>query len=108
MTSPRSAKERAEAGIASSAAHAGKEWQDQAVAAARLFLRWNTRRNADDWFTIEDCRLWCSSRIDSPPDLRSWGAVTRRLKTEGIISPCGFFSAANSSNGSPKPLYRRK
>ena len=107
MTSPRSAKERAEAGIASSAAHAGKEWQDQAVAAARLFVRWNEKNYGNEPFTMEELREWCALRIDDPPDLRSWGAVTRRLKSEGVITPTGFYAKAQSSNLSPKPLYVR-
>jgi hypothetical protein len=102
-----SARKKAERGIASSAEHAGKEWQDQAVTAARLFVRWNDKECAGTSFTMEEVRTWCSIRIDDPPDLRAWGAVTRRLKSEGIITPTGFYAKAASSNLSPKPLYRR-
>ncbi len=101
------ARSRAERGIKSSADHAGREWQDQAVAAARLFVRWNERGYGGEPFTMEEVREWASIRIDDPPDLRAWGAVTRRLKSEGIIRPTGGYAKAASSNLSPKPLYVR-
>jgi hypothetical protein len=102
-----SARKKAERGIASSAEHAGKEWQDQAVTAARLFVRWNERVLENHPFTMEQLRLFCEPKIDECPELRAWGAVTRRLKAEGIITPTGFYAKAASSNLSPKPLYRR-
>lgn len=107
MTATKAARNRAESGIASSAEHAGKEWQDQAVAAARLFVRWNDRVLDNIPFTMEQLRLFCEPKIDECPELRAWGAVTRRLKAEGIIEPTGDYALANSSNRSPKPLYRR-
>ena len=107
MTPTQKAKALAERGIASSADHAGKEWQDQAVAAARLFVRWNDRVLENIPFTMEQLRLFCEPKIDECPELRAWGAVTRRLKAEGIIEPTGDYALANSSNRSPKPLYRR-
>jgi hypothetical protein len=97
------ARQKAERGIKASADHAGREWQDQAVAAARLFVR--LTRGAV--FTMESLREWCAPRIDECLELRAWGAVTRRLKSEGIIEPTGGYALANSSNRSPKPLYRR-
>jgi hypothetical protein len=101
------ARQKAERGIKASADHAGREWQDQAVAAARLFVRWNEKNYANEPFTMEEAREWCALRIDDPPDLRAWGAVTRRLKSEGVITPTGFYAKAASSNLSPKMLYRR-
>lgn len=106
MTAKTQASAKAERGIRSSEEHAGKEWQDQAVAAARLFVRWHERRGKI-WFTVEELRLWCQPRIDAAPDLRCWGAATRRLKAENVIEATGFYAPANSSNRSPKPLYRR-
>jgi hypothetical protein len=102
-----SARKKAERGIASSAEHAGKEWQDQAVAAARLFVRWNERVYQGHPFTMEQLRTWCEWKIDECPELRAWGAVTRRLKAEGIIVPTGGYAKAVSSNLSPKALYVR-
>ena len=101
------ARQKAERGIKASADNAGREWQDQAVAAARLFVRWNDRYNANKPFTIEALRLWCSPRIDAVSELRSWGAATRRLKSEGVIQATGRFAQAASSNLAPKKLYRR-
>ena len=107
MTANKQARLNGEVGIKSSADHAGKEWQDQAVAAARLFVRWNDRYNANKPFTVETLRLWCSPRIDAVSELRCWGGATRRLKSEGIIQATGRFAQAASSNLSPKMLYRR-
>lgn len=101
------AKKQAERGIKSSADHAGKEWQDQAVAAARMFVRVNDRVLQNKPFTMEQLRLFCAPKIDACPELRAWGAVTRRLKAEGIIQPTGGYAKAASSNLSPKPLYVR-
>lgn len=101
------ARAKAECGIASSAEHAGKEWQDQAVAAARLFVRMCDKYLVNKVFTMEELREWCAPRIDECPELRAWGSVTRRLKAEGIIEPTGGYAKAVSSNRSPKPLYRR-
>lgn len=107
MTAKAQARAKAERGIESSAAYAGKEWQDQAVAASRLFVRWNDRVLDGRAFTIESLRSWVDKRIDSPPELRAWGAVTRRLKAEGVIRPTGGYAKAASSNLSPKALYVR-
>jgi hypothetical protein len=101
------ARQKAERGIKASADNAGREWQDQAVAAARLFVRWNDRVYGGLEFSIEMLRLWCSQRIDAPPDQRAWGAVTRRLKAEKIIRPTGGYLMAASSNLSPKSSYVR-
>lgn len=101
------ARAKAERGISSAEAHAGKEWQDQAVAAARLFVRWNERVWNGTEFSMEMLRLWCEDRIDLPPDRRAWGGVTRRLKAEKIIKPTGRTLRAASSNLCPKPSYVR-
>jgi len=59
-------------------------------------------------FTIEMVRSVVGSEIDPPTDLRAWGHVTRRAVAEKLIERVPkTFSPAASSNGSPKPMYRR-
>lgn len=104
----KSARQRAETGISSSAEHAGKEWQEQAVTAARLFLRWNDKHWNGLEFTIEQLRTWAYNHgLAIPAEERAWGAATRRLVKEGLIAGTGLYLRAVSSHLSPKPSYRR-
>lgn len=92
-------------GIASSAEHAEADapgWQEMAMG----WLRGWVYGAPDDPFTIEEFRLKMAS-IDAPqpPDLRSYGALTRRAIREKLIEPVGY-APAISSNLSPKRTYR--
>lgn len=108
MNTLQSAKAAGERGIASSEQHAGKEWQEQAVTAARLFLRWNDKHFNGLEFTIEQLRTWAYSHgLTMPAEERAWGAATRRLVREGLIQGTGLYLKAMSSHLSPKPSYRR-
>lgn len=98
-----------DAGMQSSAEHAESDmpgWQDEAVEACKEAIDWQD----DEQFTMERIRQlatwWFGLSI--PPELRAWGAVTVRLIREGIIEKTGQYAPAASSNGSAKPLYRRK
>lgn len=76
-------------------------WCDQAAEEIRAFAR---QAVAD--FTVEQARATCTP----PPEgaaLRAWGHVTRRATSLGYIERTGAYAPAASSNGSPKPLYRR-
>lgn len=59
-------------------------------------------------FTCELARCAFQSTIPAPHDLRAWGKVSRMAMARGYIErvPGQFFAAA-SSNGSPKPVYRK-
>lgn len=90
-----------EVGIASSAAHAEDDapgWLERAVDALRRFA-WTVPD-----FTIEEARA--AMHVDPPAELRAWGAVTQTAVRRGIIERTGGFRSAESSNGSPKPVYR--
>lgn len=107
MTQPTlwDAMEKAKAGMAAAADHADAVvagWTDIAFDALCLAVR---SFGAAE-FTVEDLRSKVEYDIPSPPDRRAWGSVTRRAITEGVIVKTGAYSAAISSNGSPKMTYR--
>lgn len=100
------AAKRADAGISRAARKAGKlehGWVASTVEEVRAFVR---AQPATALFTIEDARVACRP-MPMGADARAWGQVTRRAKALGIISPTNQMKPAASSNGSPKPLYRR-
>lgn len=77
--------------------HAG--WVDNAVAKLREFAAKQSQP-----FTIEAARAEIADKLPKPCDLRAWGQVTRKARSEGVIVLAGIAPAA-SSNGSPKPTY---
>lgn len=80
-------------------------WISDAVDALRRFAR-----NQVAVFTIEQARCVIETQpgIPEPTDKRAWGHVTRRAEAEGFIERVrNGYAPATSSNGSPKPLYRR-
>lgn len=77
-------------------------WVDRTAEEVRDYAR-----VTDCKFTIEQARSMCAP-MPSGADARAWGHVTRRAVVLGYIERVpGEFAAAASSNGSPKPLYRR-
>lgn len=61
-------------------------------------------------FTVEMARLAIvqGGMLDKPHDGRAWGKATRMAVAAGYIERVkGQFFPAASSNGSPKPVYRR-
>lgn len=78
-------------------------WTNRAVELLGRFAR-----HQQGVFTIEMARSVIEPELDAPHDLRAWGSVTRRAVTAGLIKRVsGSTAPAVSSNGSPKPLYRR-
>jgi hypothetical protein len=58
-------------------------------------------------FLVEDARQYAEAcGLPTPPDARAWGAVVQALKRRGVLVFAGYASA-QSSNGSPKCLWRR-
>jgi hypothetical protein len=76
-------------------------WVDMAVGKLRTFAE-----ASNDSFTMEQARASFESSIPAPKDLRSFGAVTRKARALGIIHQVGYAPTV-TSNGSPKPKYRR-
>lgn len=102
---------RGEQGIERAAEHAERVlpgWCDRAAEAVRQALQ---RTRMDDAFTIEQVRGAIATADllpEDPPDGRAWGHVTRRAVKLGYVERLpGQYRAAVSSNGSPKPLYRK-
>lgn len=99
------ARRRADTGIARSAERAERcapFWPGLAVEALRHYAL-----TTDKPFTIEAARAYFAATLNPPPDERAWGAVTRIARQRGVIEHTGDYAPAASSNGSPKPLYRR-
>ncbi len=85
-----SAHTAGEAGIASSAEHAGDEWLDvahAAVVALPLGLRFIA---SELWDKIEG----------EPPELRAMGAVIQRAKKAGLIAKTGGAQPSRLAHGS--------
>lgn len=78
-------------------------WTLMAVDAMRRFAAAQT-----GLFTIEMARMVLERELPKPTDGRAWGKVTTMAKRAEYIEPVRntYFPAA-SSNGSPKPVYRR-
>lgn len=93
----------AAAACASKADFHSAGWTDKAIELLRVFAR-----NQPAFFTIEAARGVIAKEIPEPPYLRAWGAVTQRAAQAQFIQKVpGAYAPAASSNGSPKPLYRR-
>lgn len=93
-----------DAGIRSSAQHAGDEWQAKA-------LQWVVLHaiacNGEP-FLAEDVRQEAErDGMEPAPDSRAWGAVMRRAAAQGKIESCGY-APAKSSHMSPKVQWRLK
>lgn len=100
------ANARADVGSQRAADKADREapgWCGAACEALRGFAR-----AQGGVFTIELARLALRHQVPDPRDGRAWGVVTRMAQRNGFIErvPGQYFPAA-SSNGSPKPVYRK-
>lgn len=59
-------------------------------------------------FTIEQLRTLVDGALPKPPDGRAWGGATRGATARGfIVRLKGEYAPAESSNGSPKPMYSK-
>lgn len=101
------ARARGRAGADRAARHAEDEspgWLETAAEAVRQYAR----DTYPQGFIIEEARAAVEHKVARPPDMRSWGAVTRLCKARGYIEPKpGQWRAACSSNGAPKQVYGR-
>jgi hypothetical protein len=100
------ARARAEYGlerVETSAESASPGWCDQACERLRRFAA-----GQGGLFTVELARMAFEKDLPPPPDLRAWGVVARMAASRGFIERVkGVTFAAESSNGSEKPCYRR-
>jgi len=104
------ARERADTGIERAMAAtdaADPQWADDALQAVRKFAAAQAK---GVMFTAELLRLAVErAGLRKPPrDARSWGGIIRAAAgAEFIERVHGATHPAASSNGSPKPVYRR-
>jgi hypothetical protein len=99
------AMERRDVGMARAVDHANaveSEWSGQAIGMLTAFAAEVGRP-----FLIEEARAWAEAHgLPTPPDARSWGAVTKRASAKQRIRKVGFGAAA-SSNNSPKVKWEK-
>ena len=78
-------------------------WTALALDAVRRFAA-----HQGGYFTMEQCRAVVQAELPHQPRLRAWGGVTQSAIRAGFIEPVrGQYAPAASSNGSPKPMYRK-
>ena len=100
------AVKRAEAGVKRSASRAARlepGWIEKTIEEVRAIV---DACDESARFTIEEVRAQCTP-MPAGSDARGWGQVTRRAAALGIIVRTGLYAPAASSNGSPKPIYRK-
>lgn len=78
------------------------DWLEKALERLRAFVR-----HQHGLFTIEQARSVLEAELPVPSDARIWGSVTRQAKAAGIIEQTKVYAPCASSNGSPKPMYRK-
>ncbi len=80
-------------------------WTEMALAAVKAYVH---TTEPGEKFTLEALRMKVEAGLPPPNDLRAWGNVPRMCCKLGILERRkGEFAPAESSNGSPKPVYRR-
>ena len=96
---------KAEAGIQRAADRAERLDEGWICAAAEDLRRFFAGRHGAR-ATIDQARRHCRPVPDGA-DGRAWGCVTRRAQRLGYIERVpGVYAPADSSNGSPKPVYQ--
>ncbi len=94
------------AGATRAADHADRvhaTWTDRAYAYLMLWAK----SHGDKSFLAEEVRLQAelAQGYVAPPDSRAWGAVFMSAKRNGVLTVAGY-APSESSNGSPKCLWR--
>lgn len=99
------ARARRDLGMARAADKAEREvtgWSEVALAFVRRFVS-----DRPHPFLAEDVRaaakVW---GLIEPQNAKAWGPVIKRAERAGVVRACGY-APANSSNRSPKVLWRR-
>lgn len=65
-------------------------WADSCYWFFKYWIRYQKRP-----FKMETFREWAKDLIDAPPSLRSFGAIVRRAKKEGLIKHVGYTQTEN-------------
>lgn len=81
-------------------AHAGQDWQQQALDYLKDFVAGQTSP-----FAIEDFRAWASaSGMPMPATHKAWGALPGMAARRGIIRSTDTYRRANSSRTRAHPV----
>jgi len=89
-----------------SAKHADVVNENWTAEAYSLFVKFSNENNRP--FLTEEVRAYAEGQgLPSPPDGRAWGHVAKSCDRNKVIKSIGY-SAAKSSNGSPKVLWRKR
>lgn len=81
-------------GMAKAITHADEvnpSWSERAYEHFKTFVGLQTKP-----FLIEDFREWVKDMIESPPSLRSFGALTMKAAREGLIKQVGYTKVKNA------------
>ena len=92
----------AETGITRAGAAAGRDWQDDAMLALRMFLTENPKP-----FLCEEVRAYASGYgLPDPPSTRAWGGVVRLASKAGLITHAGYRKVSNpAAHRTPASLW---
>lgn len=66
-------------------------WSDRCYDLFRLFVRLK-----DGSFRIEEFRDWVVNKIEKPPSLRAYGAITMKAARVGLIRHVGYAKVKNA------------
>jgi hypothetical protein len=89
-----------------SAKHADKVHDDWTLDAYNYFVTFSNENNRP--FLTEEVRAYAEEQgLPAPPDGRAWGHIAKSCDRNKVIKSIGY-SAAKSSNGSPKVLWRKR
>lgn len=89
-----------------SAKHADVVNKNWTADAYNLFVKFSNENNRP--FLTEEVRAYAEGQgLPLPPDGRAWGHVAKSCDRNKVIKSIGY-SAAKSSNGSPKVLWRKR
>lgn len=97
---------RRDLGITRARAGAQRQHGDPWTLSAATYLRlYANKIGRGATFLLEDARAASIGRVAEPDNQKAWGAAAVLAAREGWIMKCGF-GPAQSSNGSPKTLWR--
>jgi hypothetical protein len=97
----RDAEARRDFGMRTTEQNAGSMWQRDAVEQIRRFCGVFGRP-----FMCEEVRDFATRcGLREPPNRKAWGPAIKAAESAGVVEPIGY-APANSSNRSPKVLWR--
>jgi hypothetical protein len=102
----REAESRRDIGIANAAAGADGARELWCQEAYELLTKFLVEQGGEP-FLAEVFVRWATERIEAPHDPRAWGKPIQEASRRHLIERIGY-APANSSNRSPKALWRKR